>query len=126
MRTFATGATRDLENEKLDYEGFISPFAMMTFAKYMHDHRLQADGTLRTSDNWQNGMSRAAFMRSLTRHFFDLWLTWRRPKFHTKIPIDMRRFVELLCAMLFNIQGLLHEIAIDRDVEDKATANPNS
>lgn len=128
MREFLTGATRNLEDEKLDYEGFISPFSMRAFAEYMHSRRLQADGTIRSSDNWQKGMSRASFMRSLARHFFDLWRTWREtqgiPGVHTISQLD--KIIELLCAMLFNIQGLLHEIMIGRDVEDKATTSPNS
>ena len=33
MRTFATGATRDTEVEKLDYEGFLSPVVLKAYAE---------------------------------------------------------------------------------------------
>src|SRR5687768_4320669 len=35
MREFETGATRNLDNGKLDYEGFLSPLVMERFAEYM-------------------------------------------------------------------------------------------
>ena len=56
MREFDTGATRDAETNKLDFEGFFSPLALEEYAKYMHMHRRQADGNVRDSDNWQKGM----------------------------------------------------------------------
>ena len=53
MRTFDTGATRDSDNDKLDYEGFLSPLVLRRYAEYLHKHRKQSDGKIRTSDNWQ-------------------------------------------------------------------------
>ncbi len=44
MRNFETGATRNLCDDKLAYEGFNSPLVMKRFAEYMHLHRKQADG----------------------------------------------------------------------------------
>ena len=52
MRTFDTGATRDTDSDKLDFDGFLSPLALEAFAEYMHRHRQVADGSLRASDNW--------------------------------------------------------------------------
>jgi len=46
-----TGATRDVDNDKYDYEGFLSPIVLHRYAQYMHKHRLQSDGELRDSDN---------------------------------------------------------------------------
>jgi len=80
MRTFQTGATRDTEQGKLDYEGFLSPLVLQGFAKYMHKHRIQADGTMRDSDNWQKHFGDdhyAVCMKSLWRHFHDLWMEHR-------------------------------------------------
>ena len=69
VRTFDTGATRDTDDGKLDYEGFISPLVLERFARYMHTHRLQPDGTLRDSDNWQKGIPRDQYIKSAWRHF---------------------------------------------------------
>ena len=112
-RQFETGATRDNDDNKLDWEGFISPTAMLLFAQYMHRHRLQADGSLRDSDNWQKGMPRRQYMKSLVRHVWDLWRIWR------VAPEAEDKLVELLCAVLFNVQGMLHEIMMGRDVEEQ-------
>jgi hypothetical protein len=99
MRTFETGATRDDDKEKIDYEGFLSPLALEVFGKYMHKHRKQADGSLRSSDNWQKGIPVEQYMKSAWRHFFAVWRGHRAGK------IDL----DDLCALLFNVQGLLHE-----------------
>jgi hypothetical protein len=39
-----TGATRNLDEDKLDYEGFLSPYVLRRFAAYMHEHRKTPDG----------------------------------------------------------------------------------
>jgi hypothetical protein len=106
MRTFASGATRDSEDGKMDYEGFLSPLVLQRFAEYMHKHREQADGTLRSSDNWQKGMDRDVYMKSLFRHFVDLWLLHRGLRSAAVNP-DIE---DALCACLFNIQGYLFEV----------------
>lgn len=100
MRRFDTGATRDTDDEKLDYEGFLSPYALDAFARYMHQHRRQADGTQRASDNWQRGIPREAYMKSAWRHFMDWWRAHRAGEDPT----------EALCALLFNVMGYLHEV----------------
>jgi hypothetical protein len=51
MRTFKTGATRNDDSNKLDFEGFLSPTALEHFAEYMNKNRVQADGNIRDSDN---------------------------------------------------------------------------
>ena len=102
MRTFSTGATRDDEGEKLDYEGFLHPEVLHVYAEYMHEHRRQGDGAMRAGDNWQKGIPPAEYMRSLIRHTVDLWRAWRRGGV----------MVELCCAILFNTMGLLHELLV--------------
>ncbi len=109
IRTFETGATRNLDHNKIDYEGFLSPTALHAFGEYMHGKRVQADGTLRASDNWQKGISIESYMQSMWRHMMDVWLLHRghSPKQpETGKPVDK---VEALCALMFNVQGLLHE-----------------
>lgn len=102
MRTFATGATRNTDEGKYDYEGFLSPLVLERFGEYMNKHRKQADGNLRDSDNWQKGIPKNAYMKSAFRHFFDLWKEHRG--ILTKDGIE-----EALCALLFNVMGYLHE-----------------
>jgi len=111
MRTFATGATRDDDDYKLDYEGFLSPIVLECFAEYMHIHRTQPDGTMRDSDNWQKGMPRCTFIKSLWRHFMDLWLIHRG--FSERARDDVKT---ALCGIIFNAMGYLYEVLLDRDV----------
>ena len=104
MRQFDTGATRDDDAGKWDYEGFISPLVWRRFAAYMHKHRVQSDGELRASDNWQKGIPPEQYMKSLFRHFMDVWSNHRAGFYATD---DME---EALCALLFNVQGYLHQL----------------
>jgi hypothetical protein len=104
MRTFDTGATRDVDNNKFDYEGFLSPIALQAYAVYMHKNRVQKDGQLRDSDNWQKGIPADAYMKSLFRHFMDVWMHHRGFGYKSN-----ESYRTALCAMLFNVQGLLHE-----------------
>lgn len=108
MRTFSTGATRDEDTTKIDYEGFLSPLALTAFGEYMHKNRVQADGNIRDSDNWQKGIPLAAYMKSAWRHFMEWWQAHR----------NGGDTVEPLCALLFNVQGYLHE-AIRAQMMDK-------
>ncbi len=109
-RTFETGATRDTDEGKFDYEAFNAPIVERTYASYMHDNRKQVDGQLRDGDNWQKGMPRAAYMKSLIRHVYDLWYLWRNA------PSDTKAIITLLCAIRFNVNGLLFEILRRRSV----------
>ena len=99
MRTFGTGATRSSDADKLDYEGFLSPYALEEYAKYLHKNRVQADGNVRDSDNWQKGIPKTAYMKSMFRHFLAAWRAHREGGDPT----------EDLCAVLFNAMGFLHE-----------------
>jgi hypothetical protein len=103
IRTFKTGATRDTDESKFDYEGFYSPLVMQRFAEYMNKHRKQSNGELRDSDNWQKGIPKDAYMKSAYRHFMDWWMFHRGYEGRD----DME---EALCALIFNAQGYLFEI----------------
>lgn len=100
MRQFDTGATRDTDAGKYDYEGFLSPLVLRRFGEYMHKHRKQADGNLRDSDNWQKGIPKDAYMKSAWRHFMDWWTAHREGR------VDE----EALMALLFNVQGYSYEV----------------
>jgi hypothetical protein len=113
MRKFPTGATRDDDKEKLDYEGFLSPIVQETFAEYMHVHRRQSDGNLRDSDNWQSGFGSDHYsicMKSLFRHFMDLWCLHRGYKRFDKKDGHSITKEEAACAVLFNVQAYLHKL----------------
>lgn len=122
-RKFPSGATRDTDEHKLDFDGFFSPYAMRRFAEYMHKHRSLPDGTSRAGDNWQRGIPIEVYRKSLWRHFFDVWcfllglpfLTGQSPS-HEDAPIDVE---EALCGLMFNVQGLLHEIVQRREVSSE-------
>lgn len=105
VRQFETGATRNNDSDQLDYEGFLSPLALRAYAEYMHEHRFQADGTIRDSDNWQKGIPLESYMKSLIRHVFDLWLMWRDAPHLSREKNPQK----ILAAILFNAQGALHE-----------------
>lgn len=101
---FDSGAMRDTDEGKLDYEGFLSPAVLHRFAEYMHKNRFMEDGTVRDSDNWQKGIPKDAYMKSMWRHFMDVWMLHRGVLSEDVVKMD-----EALCALLFNVQGYLHE-----------------
>jgi len=106
IREFETGAVRDTDQDKLCYDGFLSPFVIKRYAEYMHKHRLQSDGNLRSPDNWQKGIPIDVYIESKFRHFMDTWMWHRGNK-----DIDIE---EALCAELFNTMGLLFELLKDK------------
>ena len=125
MRTFETGATRDGDKDKIDYEGFLSPTVIQRYGQYMHKHRIQADGALRESDNWMKGIPLTAYMKSMWRHFMDLWMQHRLRLWYGPELVDEedeQQIEEALCAILFNASGYLHEHLRTKPI--KPTSNP--
>lgn len=108
MRFFDTGATRDSDENKYDYEGFLHPIVIERYARYMHKHRKQANGRLRASDNWQKGIPKDAYMKSAFRHFMDWWMEHRGYKAREDLE-------EALCALSFNVQGYLYEVLKEKN-----------
>ena len=111
IRKFTTGATRSNEPDRLDYEGFLSPLALEQFARYMHQHRKQADGTMRDSDNWQNLFGEKHLdvcMKSLCRHVVDARLAHRGYK--SEQPI-----IDSLNAIIFNAKAYLLKLLLDEE-----------
>ena len=106
IRRFDTGATRDADTGKHDYEGFNSPLVEKRFAAYMTAHRVQSDGSLRASDNWQKGIPLDAYMKSLLRHVHDLWLHHDGYASEAVDP-DIET---ILAAIRFNVNGYLFEV----------------
>ena len=110
IRKFETGATRDSEEGKFDYDGFLSPLVVERFGEYMNKHRVQSDGSLRDSDNWQKGMGRDVFMKSAWRHFFAWWKIHRGGKVADERDGHTVTLDEAICGLLFNAQGYAHEL----------------
>jgi hypothetical protein len=114
-RTFESGASRDTDDDKLDYEGFLSPLVLQEFAEYMHGHRFMKDGTVRDSDNWQKGFPEGVAEKSLARHYMDLWIMHRLGVTEYTRPngehVTKR---EALAGIFFNVQAIwLTEIQKD-------------
>lgn len=117
VREFGTGATRDLDANKLDFEGFLSPLVLERYAEHMHKARRMPDGSMRESDNWQLGIGRGVYMKSMWRHFFGVW------KLHRGLPVTevvkgetvVKDLETELCALIFNASGMLHEVLKGRD-----------
>ena len=109
MRKFKTGATRDDDDTKPDYEGYLSPRVIARYGEYMTKHRKQADGEMRASDNWQKGIPPEAYLKSLWRHLVDVWTIHRMDEEGVE---DLLAFdqEEALCAIIFNASGYLHEL----------------
>lgn len=101
FRTFSSGATRDTNEAKLDFEGFLSPLVIARFGEYMDRHRARPEG-VRDSDNWQKGIPLAAYIKSAWRHFHDWWLEHRGFQSREDLEND-------ICGLLFNASGYLHE-----------------
>jgi hypothetical protein len=101
-RVFESGATRDTDAGKPDYEGFLSPLVIEAFGRYMSKNRLMKDGTIRDSDNWQKGIPLPAYAKSGWRHFMEWWKLHR--DYDAGVDVE-----EAICGLLFNAQGYLHE-----------------
>ena len=114
MRSFDTGATRDTNDNKLDFEGFLSPEVLFQFARFMNMNRLQSDGQLRASDNWQKGIPMDVYMKSGERHFMEWWRMSRLQLQLDKRDCNMSRstqieYVGAICGLMFNTMGYLLE-----------------
>ena len=108
VRTFATGATRSADATRDDPEGYLSPLVIDRFNEYMTRHRVQPNKQVRDSDNWQKGMPLETYMKGAWRHLLHWWT--RHRGWQVRDPKAAANIEEDLCALLFNVQGYLHEI----------------
>lgn len=104
-RTFESGAVRDTDSDKYDYDAFLDPRVLVEYARYMHRHRQMPDGTVRSGDNWKAGFPLDSYIKSLLRHVIDLWLLHsgyesRRPETDELVSMD-----DALGGVLFNVMG---------------------
>ena len=110
MRKFESGATRDDCDQKYDYEGFLCPEVIEKFGAYMHANRVQADGNLRDSDNWQKGIPLDQYQKSLWRHHHEMWKLHRRKKRYGVDAVSPQDMYDAICGVMFNAMGYMHEL----------------
>lgn len=113
VRKFEGGATRDIDDHKPEFGGYLSPIVLRRFGAYMLKHQNTAAGR-RGSDNWKAGMPRRVYLESLLRHTMDVWEGVTDDHIGVKPDIE-----EALCAVIFNAQGLLREILKNRNLGEK-------
>ncbi len=99
VRTFSTGAIRDSENGKEDMVETISWLAMREYARYMTEKKKQYG-----EGNWSLGIEPKAYLRSAMRHMRKFLCEWEYGICEEK--------TNHLCAALFNILGLIHEMEL--------------
>lgn len=114
-RKFDSGATRSEDSTRDDPEGYMSPLVEDRFCEYMTKHRVQADGQVRASDNWQKGMPLNTYMKGVKRHLQHWWTRHRGWK--VRDPLAGVDIEEDICAVLFNAQGYLHELLKNRQMQ---------
>lgn len=118
MRTFDTGATRDTAEGKPNYGGYLSSLALRCFGRYMLKHETQADGKKREPGNWKKGIPERVYYESLLHHTLEDLMALM-DGLPAREPSTTKK--EALCAILFNAQGMLHEI-LKQELE--AVSNP--
>ena len=119
-RVFETGAYRDTDSNKFDYEGFLSPLVIRAYGEYMHEHRTQSNGEFRSSDNWQRGIPKDQYMKSAWRHFLRFWASHRGYDFPDEKGNKVTQEKDAL-AILFNVMGYFHE---SLKKKEKVNADP--
>ncbi len=118
IRTFDTGATRDTNDGKLDYEAAMHPLVVRRYLEYMQKHTMQPDGTQRDFDNWQQMFGDKHFdvcIKSGWRHFMDWWLDHRGCESRDGIE-------EAICGLIFNANAYLFKILMGKKDADKRAA----
>jgi hypothetical protein len=117
MRNFETGATRNSDDGKMQYARIFDPSIDKAYAEYMNSQRVQADGKVRDPDNWKKGIPVASYLDSQRRHWHDVWcLNTGRPDL-----AEEKDLVTALCALKFNVDGMLYEVLKARREDDAVT-----
>ena len=107
IRTFKTGATRNTEEGKLDFEAYFSPAVLERRAQYMKKHTIQSDGKSRSGDNWQHLFGDEHYnvcMKSALRHLHHWWTA------HRTNPKPGEDIEEAICALMFNAEAYLFKL----------------
>jgi len=97
VRTFATGAIRDVDNTKEDYVETISWRALRRFAEYMTAKKAKYG-----AGNFKKGIPISSYEQSLLRHV-NKYIENKYEGGTVEVNEDH------LSAMVFNIFGIMHE-----------------
>jgi hypothetical protein len=108
LEQFEKGATRTVCDDKLSYVKALSPIVLRRYVQYLANHRKQVDGTMREFDNWKRGIPVERYLDGLGRHFMTLWLVM--DGFEIYDDLGQKDIEDVLCAIIFNSMGMLHEI----------------
>ncbi len=101
IRHFPTGAVRG-SGGKLDFPEYISGHLLFRYAKYMQKNAVRYG-----AGNWRKSIPKGEYWRSLTRHYMMLFLEKTE-------GVTLEPDTDHLAAMIFNIQGLIHEEAKEK------------
>jgi hypothetical protein len=103
-RDLGTGAVRNSDEGKIDYDGVLHPLVLKGFGEYMMRHTKLEDGSSRDSDNWQKGLVASNMIKSANRHFVDVWLHMRGCEGDAT-----ESYLNSLYACIFNLMGMVHQ-----------------
>lgn len=116
IRTFDSGATRDIVEGKLSYVKALSPIVLRRYVQYLDGHRKQSDGSMRDFDNWKKGIPEETYLDGLGRHFMNVWLLCQG--FYAEDNHGPVNLEDSLCAIIFNSTGMLHEALKDSNDQE--------
>ena len=118
IRTFGSGATRDTDEGKLDFEAALSPIVVERFVQYMCKNKKQANGKIRECDNWQGLFGPAHLnvcLKSAMRH---MWSWWKAHRGYSVAD----GLEDAVCGVIFNAMAYLFKILNERTERDLAIA----
>jgi hypothetical protein len=112
MRKFSTGAIRDDDKNKINYEKGLSPLVLEAYGEFMRGNNMMPDGSYRDEGNWKKGFTKQSYMESKWRHFMTTWMI------HDEFIEDptCAKIIKSLCAELFNTMGYLHVVLLERRI----------
>ena len=112
LRMSESGAIRNSDIGKINYQGALSPLILEAYGKYIEKHSNLPDGTKRNNKNWQNLFGtpeehRQVCIESAWRHFIDLLK--EHDGYNSQDGID-----EALGGLMFNIQAYWFSLLSDK------------
>jgi hypothetical protein len=112
LRMSESGAIRNSDVGKINYQGALSPLILEAYGKYIEKHSLLPDGTRRNNKNWQKLFGtpeehRQVCIESAWRHFIDVLM--EHDGYDSRDGID-----EALGGLMFNVQAYWFSLLIER------------
>lgn len=99
---FESGAIRDSQEGKEEYQEAISDLTLRRYALYMLSQAKKYG-----KGNWKKGISSESYSNSLDRHL-------NKYRIKKNWGIDIEPGVDHLSAALFNLQGLIHNEEMEK------------